>query len=863
MPDRRLVLVDGYSLLYRAFFATRFLATSDGIPTNALFGFSQMLLSIFENIRPDAIVVALDAPGKTFRHAEFAEYKGTRKETAPELKQQFPLARDLLAALGIPQVECTGFEADDIVGTLSLLAEKNGYRTTIVTGDLDSLQLVDDYVEVLTPQVGMTTTTTYDFGKVFERLGVTPAQVADFKAIKGDTSDNIPGVPGIGDKGAAELIQTFGSIEAILERFDEVAPKYQKKIEPAKESMIQSKWLATIKRDVPIEFDFAPLTLSDQEIAAAKAILERFEMKSLAKRAETILNRYRAGGHDESADTSAAVVAEAIEVEIVEGQSLAAFTGSGPFSAVFTQAAPTALFDEAVGEAWVAVGHKVMRADYNELRDLVAREPGRAILHDSKRLYKTLDNVPTVAPRFDTMIAGYVLMPGRTQYSLPDLGQAYLDTALPTEPSHLAASLYLLEAPMRERLEKEGQTGIYDQIESPLIPVLAEMERIGIAVQRDGLKEFSASLAEAIVETQAKIFEMAGETFNIASPKQLGEVLFDKMQLPGAQKTKTGYATGAEVLQLVAHPIAQEVLSWRELSKLKSTYADGLERLIGPDGRIHTTYNQTVAATGRLSSNDPNLQNIPIRTELGRGIRKAFVASPGTRLVSFDYSQIELRILAHMCEEASLVKAFRERVDVHTTTASLMFNVPESEVTKDQRRYAKMLNYAVLYGVTDFGLANQLGGGFSRVEARQLIELYNERFPGVKEFTKSVVAEAKAKGFTTTLRGRRRYFPDIHAARVQDRQYAERQAMNAPIQGTAADMLKIAMLDVRRLIEGTGVWMLLTVHDELVFEFPTDDRKDAEPIRQAMEQALPLNVPVEVDAKEGPNWNDMTLIPAP
>jgi DNA polymerase-1 len=410
-------------------------------------------------------------------------------------------------------------------------------------------------------------------------------------------------------------------------------------------------------------------------------------------------------------------------------------------------------------------------------------------------------------------------------------------------------------------LNKESQARVYKEVELPLVPILSEMENLGIRTDRTQLKEFSKSLEITIEHTTARIYELAGQQFTIGSPKQLGEILFEKLGIPGAQKTKTGYATGVEVLSLVAaeHEIAQEVLNWRELTKLKSTYADSLEKLIQADGRIHTTYNQAVAATGRLSSNDPNLQNIPIRTELGRGIRKAFTATDGFRFASLDYSQIELRVLAHMCGEPALVDAFNRRVDVHTVTAQQMFGLGQEPASKEQRRLAKMLNYAVLYGVSEYGLAQQLGSGFSIAEAKELIRLYNERFPTVLDFTKSIIAEAKSKGFTTTLVGRRRYFPDIHAPKVMERRYAERQAVNAPIQGTAADMLKLAMIAVDRHIQGTSTRMLLNVHDELVFEYKPDENA-IETIRHDMEEALPLSVPVEVDAKVGADWNEMTPV---
>ena len=426
----------------------------------------------------------------------------------------------------------------------------------------------------------------------------------------------------------------------------------------------------------------------------------------------------------------------------------------------------------------------------------------------------------------------------------------------------MASALFLLEGTLKDRLEKESQISVLRDIELPLIPILAGMENLGVRTDRTQLREFSKTLEVSIQQTTQLIYELAGQSFTIGSPKQLGEILFEKLQIPGAQKTKTGYATGVEVLSLIApeYQIAQEVLNWRELTKLKSTYADSLEKLIQDDGRIHTTYNQAVAATGRLSSNDPNLQNIPIRTELGRGIRKAFVATDGYEFASLDYSQIELRVLAHLCGEPALVDAFQRRVDVHTVTAQQMFGLGEGQATKEQRRMAKMLNYAVLYGVSEYGLAQQLGGGFSISEAKELIRLYNERFPTVSDFTKSIVSEAKSKGFTTTMCGRRRYFPDIHAPKIMERKYAERQAMNAPIQGTAADMLKIAMIHVDRHIQGTSTRMLLNVHDELVFEMRPNDREGLEKIRHDMEAALPLHVPVEVDAKVGPDWNEMTPI---
>ncbi|RYG22307.1 DNA polymerase I [bacterium] len=862
MEPRRLLIIDGYSLLYRAFFATRYLSTSDGRPTNALFGFTSMLFTLLERVKPNAAVVAMDAPGKTFRHAEYAEYKGTRKETQDELRVQLVEARNLIGTLGIPVVEVTGFEADDVVGTIAKKAEDNGYHTTIITGDLDSLQLVDDCITVITPGVGMSETRTYSPEAVKERYGFGPEFVPDFKALKGDTSDNIPGVPGIGDKGAAELITGFGTIEEMIERFAELPAKYQKKIDGQQAQMLQSKYLATIVCDAPIEYDFKPFVLTEAQLDGAIKLLESYEFRQHVRKARSVLATYV--GEGGSQQPVAEVNDEAIEVKSCAAKGygdLAKFVDDRPFALLFGAPVRADLFEEGERKAFVAVGDEVCECRELDALKLLADLPHLATIHDAKPHYRKLP-ADSVAPGFDTMLAAYVLRSERTQYPLKDLVAGYLEVQAPETDAQLAAALYRLRAPLEDRLTKEEQLGVLTDIELPLIPILAEMEGLGIVADPDQLREFSKEMQVAIERTTAHIYELAGTEFTIGSPKQLGEVLFGKLGLPGASKTKTGYATGVEVLEPLAaeHEIAAEVLSWREMTKLKSTYADALGKLIREDGRIHTTYNQTIAATGRLSSIDPNLQNIPIRSELGKGIRKAFRAAPGYKLASLDYSQIELRILAHMSGEPALVEAFTERVDAHTVTAQQMFKLGDNAPTKDQRRLAKMLNYAVLYGVSEYGLAQQLGSGFSIAEAKELIKLYNERFPTVKEFTTSVVVEARSKGFTTTLRGRRRYFPDIHASKLQERRYAERQAMNAPIQGTAADLMKLAMIECQKTLKGANTRMLLNVHDEIVFEMPPKDEGLVTTLRAAMENALPLKVPVEVDAKVGEDWLAMTPV---
>ncbi|MBL8086852.1 MAG: DNA polymerase I [Chthonomonas sp.] len=868
MPEKRLILIDGFSLLYRAFYGNKFMSTTDGRPTNALYGFCAMIFRMIETEKPAGVLVALDAPGKTFRHAEYAEYKGTRREMPEEMRVQLPVARELIKALGIPQIELTGWEADDIVGTLSLQAEQHGYKTTIVTGDLDSLQLVDEQVSVVTPKVGVTEVVMYDPAAVRERYGFEPDQLRDYKALAGDTSDNIPGVPGIGDKSAKLLIDKFGTVEEMLDRLEEVPDKFRTKIETAVEAIPKWKDLCTIRRDAPIEWDFAQFQVSPSQYEAARKMLESLEFRNFVKRLPLVFAPYLEGA--EHAASVVETVVERVEVQsqrdLRSGEDLRKWIDGKPFAVVAAGPDQAGMFDDGARTLIFARDGDVVRLDTQAADPVVAEHLALARAHDAKSMLARLQaaKLSELQPvRFDAMLAGYVLQSGRAQYAMRDLIQGYLDVEAPESAEACAVGLDRLEAVMRNRLEREGQMKILDEIEGPLAPVLAEMERHGIAVSRDFLTDFSKSLDVQIRATAQKVYELAGQEFVIGSPKQLGEILFDKLGIPGAKKTKTGYATGAEILQTLEgqYPIATQVLAWRELTKLKSTYADALPRMIGPDGRIHTSYNQTVAATGRLSSNEPNLQNIPIRTELGRQIRRAFVAAPGTQLVSLDYSQIELRLLAHLCKDSVLVEAFSQRVDVHTVTAALMFHVDEADVTKEQRRLAKMLNYAVLYGVTDFGLANQLGGGFSISEAKQLIQQYNERFPTVKAFTESVVEDARAKGFTTTMLGRRRYFPDIHAANRNERTYAERQAINAPIQGAAADMIKVAMLNVRRNLGVCGIKMLLQVHDELVFEMTPNEMAAVGQIRSEMENAMPLDVPTEVDAKAGANWSDMALVP--
>jgi DNA polymerase-1 len=845
--QKKLVIIDGYSLLFRSFYGTRYLSTSDGRPTNALFGLVSMLYTLLEKEKPDSIVVALDAPGKTFRDEEYADYKANRNEAPDELRSQLRTARELIDALGIPSIELKGYEADDVIGTITLDAERNGYDSVIVTGDLDSLQLVDDHVKVMTTRTGVTDVVYYDPAAVEQRYGFGPELIPDFKALKGDTSDNIPGVPGVGDKTAAILLTKHGTIEHIIEQIGDVEEKYRKKLEPHIQQMPKSKWLATIKRDAPVTYDYKPFRLTQTQLDAALRMMENLEFRMHAKKLPQVLAPYMGEMQGGLFQQESLFVEE--EKPVIETKAAKSYDEAVKWMGDNASLAVDGS-DYALGKGLEAI---TISPDIAE--QLVKEHTDRLAMHHGKLLLRKYHVYKQHA--FDSLLAAFVLQSGRSGYALEDLAQGYLDEPPPTTLAEKASAIYRLQEPLTDRLNKESQWRAYAEIDLPLAPVLAEMENFGILVDVPLLREYSKSLGTQIQQIEAHIHELAGETFNIGSPIQLGKILYEKLGIPSGKKTKTGYATGVEILQQLApeYEICREVLNWRELTKLKNTYTDSLPDYVEGDGRIHTTYAQHMAATGRLSSTDPNLQNIPVRTELGREIRRAFVAADGYQLASLDYSQIELRMLAHYCEEPALVKAFAKGTDVHAVTASLMWNEPVDTVSKEHRRYSKMLNYAVLYGVTDFGLANQLGGEFTTKQAKELITNYFERFPKVRGYIESTLAEARSKGFTTTLMGRRRYFPDIHAGNRIARGYAERQAMNAPLQGGSADMIKLAMLKIRPLL-AKKTRMILQVHDELLFELADGEDAVLASLKDAMETAMPLKVPVVVDVSIGKNWLD-------
>ena len=974
---RKLVLIDGNSLLYRGFFAMRALTTSAGQPTNAVYSFTMMLLTLLTDQKPDVILCAWDAPVKTFRHEEFKEYKGTRQKTPTELVQQGPLARELVEAFNVPGIEAPGFEADDIIGTLAKRGKEQGYEVLIVTGDLDALQLVEPGVRVLTTVKGVTDTVVYDEAAVLKRYGLRPDQLADYRALKGDTSDNIPGVPGVGEKTASQLLKEYGTVENLLHHIDEIKQaKLQSALVDGTEQMMLSKRLATIVRDVPLEGVDLPALDADPhepDWARVRDLFDRLEFRTLLRRlpsgageaaADTRMRGapplvaseggakdLDAADYDPFADNGEATPAPAafraeefaadyrdadtpetlaemaqdartaprvgLRLHLGEGGILDAVLhgvalavgggkvwyvpaggepqGEAQAAAPPPAAAPMAsLFDEPpAGEATPpaapvrAPGGSIVIPPV--LKDLLESESVPKVTHEGKIDIGVLRRygVDLRGIVFDTELAAYLLNAGRrARFPLEEVAADYAGRELHplakkerkgmdeaeifgherSEAKAGAEALLATTAVQEPRLSADGLTKVLETLELPVEPILADMELAGILIDVPAMNRMAADLKGQIAKLEAQVFEIAGQEFTIGSPKQIQEILFDKMGLPSGKKTKTGYSTDADVLEELAadYPIVGLILQHRELSKLKSTYVEAMPALVRKDtGRLHTTLHQTVAATGRLSSSAPNLQNIPVRTEIGREIRRAFVAPEGMVLVSVDYSQIELRLFAHVTEDPAQVAAFTSGEDIHKYTAGQIYGVPVAEVTSDQRRAAKTVNYAVIYGISDFALARLLG--VPQSAAKELKASYFARFPGVKQYSEETLAFAREKGYVQTLFGRRRYIPDISSRVFQFRQAAERAAVNMPIQGTSADIMKLSMIAVRDMLrrEKFATRMLLQVHDELLFEAPTEEvPRLAGRLRETMQMrdAYPLKVPLEVDVKTGHTWADVTPV---
>jgi len=872
MSDK-FVIVDGSSLVHRAFYALPLLSTASGQYTNAVYGFTTMMLKLIEDVKPDSIAVAFDKGRLTFRNEQYKEYKAQRKPTPKELSEQFALVREVLNGLGIAVLEKAGFEGDDIIGTLAAQAEQRGCEVIIVTGDRDALQLITDQTKVLLTKKGISEMDLMDAAAVEAKYGVTPRQIIDLKGLMGDTSDNIPGVPGIGEKTATKLIGEFGCIETLLANVDKVSgKKLQENLRNHVEAAIISKKLATIICDVPLE-ELPDSFVMEPQVDKLHELFIKLEFKSLAARIKVLFS----GALSELAQSHIEQQLPSIEITLKDNEvkDIISRAYGQEVISVFPLLSGHIPTTELKGLAFAFGEERYYIAAaaecWDEVLRLMADGAVRKITHDAKKVMNacTAAGLEAKGIEFDTLIAGYLLEPTASEYTLPSLSAQYGQHQVEwTEKKHGHTTEYAcwaaqvineLYQPMTERLQDAGLAALFKEIELPLVKVLAAIESNGIRVDRQALKSMSGEINERILLLLTDIYRLADEEFNVNSTKQLGSILFEKLKLPATKKTKTGYSTDAEVLENLAgqHEIIDKLLEYRVLTKLKSTYLDGMEVLINAKtDRIYTTFNQTVTATGRLSSSDPNLQNIPIRTDIGRRIRELFVPGEGYQyIMSADYSQIELRILAHISDDPGLREAFITGQDIHTRTAAEVFGIPLDEVTGEMRSRAKAVNFGIVYGISDYGLSRDIG--VSRKEAGQYIDNYFARYKGVKSFMDEVIADARTTGYVTTLFGRRRFLPDINSSNFNLRSFAERTAMNTPIQGTAADVIKKAMIDVSQALQDHRLSsrLLLQVHDELVLEVKEEEvEKVSTIIKQAMEQAVCLSVPLTADIKIGPNW---------
>jgi len=886
LENKRIVLIDGNSLVYRAFFALpTTLATSSGQITNAVYGFTSMLLKLLRDEKPDVVIVAFDRAAPTFRHEAFADYKAHRERMPDDLAQQFPLVKDVLRVLKIPIFEKDGYEADDVLATLARAAEKQHDEVTIVTGDRDAFQLISPHVRIMTTRKGISDIVVYDRQAVEERYGVGPEKMPDLLGLKGDTSDNIPGVPGVGEKTASKLVKEFGSLEAVYEHIEKVKGKLRENLAEHEEQARLSKQLAILDDKVPIDTDLSGFRLGGWDAEEVRQLFGALQFNTLLDRFfadQKMTAGEKAAGAGEAGARKAGGAGEAGEAFLkIETERLDTTEALESFFAGLPR--ESALAVEVEGERDKVESFGLFVEGHETAHEVPAKlQPRFAALlservrsgqplhsHDLKAVLLVLEaNLrPEPARLFDTSIAAYLLSPADSAYPLQELLQRYTGKAFALSEQGgvpvpvRAAAVAELVAPLAAALEQDALTKVFREVELPLVPVLARMERMGVGVDSDYLSSLSEQIGTEIAQVEKRTYELAGREFNIASPQQVGCVLFDELGLKSGKKTKTGYSTDSSVLSELAkeNPVCAEILRWRELTKLKGTYIDALPKLVNPKtGRLHTSFNQTITSTGRLSSSNPNLQNIPVRTELGHKIRDAFVPGrPGDILLVADYSQIELRILAHLSGDEALTEAFRKEYDIHTATAAEVFEVPIGQMTGDLRRRAKAINFGIIYGMSASGLATQLGIG--RDEAQQYIDKYFARYPGVREYITKTIAAAYRDGFVTTLLGRRRQIPELRSGNVGVRNFGERTAVNSPIQGSAADIIKLAMerLDGMIIAEALLTRMVLQVHDELIFEVPPIEEEHAsEIVRTTMEQAYPLNVPLRVHEAVGNNWGD-------
>ncbi|HHP51141.1 MAG TPA: DNA polymerase I [Moorella mulderi] len=874
MAREKLLLIDANSIIHRAFHALPPLQTSTGIQTNAVFGFANMLQKALATVDPQYVVVAFDHSKVSFRTGLYQDYKGTRPETAPELRPQFALVKELVAAWGFPLYEKEGYEADDIIGTLAKKGKEAGPEVLILTGDRDALQLVEEGVKVLLMRRGTTETETYDLRAVEERYGIKPHQLIDVKALMGDPSDNIPGVPGIGEKTALQLIRQYGSVEEVLAHLEEIKnKKIRENLKAYRDQVLLAKKLATIQRDVPVELEWEKARRCSPDYGAILKLYKQLEFNSLIKE---ILKEMGEKHQPPPQLTKTRIEIppvtklglqelETLVEELKGTEVVLSFAWETPN---YLEAPPLGVglsWEKGAG-AWLGSrGEGRILAE--KLQPLLTAEP---LYHDAKAAMVSLRQAGAQVgdPGGDTMIAGYLLNPTASSYDLPQLCLTHLDWALVEEGDlhrdlgQKASAIRFLHQNLLTKLQLAGMERLYREVELPLTRVLGEMEIYGVTVDLETLEAIGKELESQIETLSEEIYQLAGERFNINSPRQLAVVLFEKLGLPPLKKTKTGFSTDSEVLEELAekHPIAVKLLEYRQLAKLKSTYVEGIKALVNPSTRtLHTTFNQTVTATGRLSSSEPNLQNIPIRLEVGRQLRKIFIPrSPDRVLLSGDYSQIELRILAHLSQDEGLIRSFMEGEDIHTRTAAEVFGVPLEEVTPLLRRRAKAVNFGIIYGISDFGLSRELG--ISRSEAHEYVERYFQRYPKVKEYLDRVVNQARLDGYVTTILGRRRYIPELFSPNYNVRSFGERVAMNTPIQGSAADIIKVAMVKLFKRLEKEfpEAKLILQVHDELILDVPQKILLPvAEVVKGEMEGAVKLRVPLKVELKWGPNWYDM------
>ncbi len=880
--SEKLVLIDGHSIAHRAFYGVPDLTNSAGLHTNAIYGFLNILFRILDEEKPDYLVVTFDEHAPTFRHEMFAEYKGTRKPMPDELREQLPVLRQLLEAMEITVVAVPGLEADDLMGTLAKKSQAMGMEVSLVSGDRDLLQISDEHILIRIPKTNFGKTTIEDYrpADVMEEFKVTPAGFIELKALMGDTADNIPGVPKVGKKTAEELMVTYGSIEGIYAHLDEISKKsIRESLEQNRDLCELSLKLATIKTDCDVELDKEKSKAEGFFTPAAYEIMKKLEFKKL-------LDKFS----PDAAVTESKEEAKLIISEVSGGKEfgdLLRDRTNGDYGLYLLSeegtlyAACLCVRSESENEynAYYVSDMMGFEGLSDVVRQGVSEAKGNLFTLDIKKEYEHIDHENT-EKYFDTVIGAYLLNPLKNDYDHENISLEYLGKVVPSRKDRfgkMGVQECLMSSPdavkgfcadnafaalaagvkVKNALDENGMTKIMRDIEMPLTSVLYEMEKEGVLVRRDELKAYGDKLAVRIAELEKEIKEKSGEDFNINSPKQLGEILFEKMNIPGGKKTKTGYSTAADVLEKLApeYPFVADILEYRALTKLKSTYADGLDAFIAGDGRIHTSFNQTITATGRISSTDPNLQNIPIRTELGRQLRGVFVPKDGCVFIDADYSQIELRVLASLSGDSGLIDAYKEDKDIHRITASKVFNVPFDEVTDELRRNAKAVNFGIVYGISSFGLSQDLSIG--QKEAKAYIESYFKTYPKIKEYLDRLVSDAKEKGYSETYFGRRRPIPELKSSNFMQRQFGERVAMNAPIQGTAADIMKIAMLNVSKALKESGLKakMLLQVHDEIVVEAPVEEKDQvSELITNAMKSAADLAVSLEVGMGIGNNW---------